>query len=153
MIFTRITKIFVSALLLCCLCALPARGWCTMPAEMSGYKVIPTAHWLTLTTELQTQQSELIQLQDLLQKLRRPSDQLQQELQKVKEQLAKSQQELQNARSSLTDASSALAESKTSLQMLRQSIDKERRVHRRQIWQNRFWFLISGLAAGFAVAK
>ena len=119
--------------------------------ELRG--AIPIAHWLTLTRELQTQKDELIQLQTLLQKLRRPSDQLQQELQRVKEQLAKSQQELQNARNSLTDASSALAGSKTSLQTLRQSIDKERRVHRRKIWQNRFWFLISGLAAGFAVAK
>ena len=153
MIFTGTTKLIVSASLLLCLCVLPVRGWCMTPAETSGYKVIPTAHWLTLTTELQTQQNELIRLQDLLQKLRRPSDQLQQELQKAKEQLAKSQQELQNARNSLTDASSALAESKTSLQTLRQSIDKERRVHRRQLWQNRLWFFLAGAAIGAAAAQ
>ena len=80
-------------------------------------------------------------------------DQLQQELKTAKEQLEKSQAELQNARISLTGASSALAESKTSLQTLKQGIEKERRVHRRQIWQNRFWFLVAGAAIGVAAAK
>ena len=35
----------------------------------------------------------------------------------------------------------------------RQSIEKERRVHRRQIWQNRFWFLLAGAAVGVAAGR
>lgn len=153
MISTGKIKIIVSLVLSLQLCALSASGWCMTTPETNGYKMIPIAHWLTLTRELQTQKDELIQLQTLLQKLRRPSDQLQQELKTAKEQLEKSQAELQNARISLTGASSALAESQTSLQTLKQGIEKERRVHRRQIWQNRFWFLVAGAAIGVAAAK
>ena len=150
---TRITKLIASALLSFCLCALPASGWCMTQEETNDYKMIPITHWLTLTRELQMQKDELTQLQNLLQKLRRPSDQLLQELQTAKEQLEKSQQELQNVRISLTDASSELEKSKTSLQTLKQGIEKERRVHRRQVWQNRFWFLVAGAAIGAAASK
>ena len=151
--FIRIIKRIAFSLLLLCCVVWSAPGWCMTPEETNGYKMVPTAYWSTLTRELQTQKNELTQLQDLLQKLKRPSDQLQQELQTAKKQLEISQQELQSARTSLTDASSALAESKTSLQMLRQSIDKERRVHRRQLWQNRFWFLLAGAAVGVAAGR
>lgn len=149
----RIIRIIASALLLFALCASPGSGWCMTPEETNSYKTIPITHWLTLTRELQTQKDELMLLQNRLQKLRQPSKQLLQELQTVKEQLERSQQELQNVKSSLTDASSALAESKISLQTLKQGIEKERRAHRRQIWQNRFWFFVAGAAIGVAAAK
>ena len=153
MIFTRKINCIALSLLLLCFCALPARGWCMTPEEMSTYKLIPITQWQTLTSEWTTQRKELDQLQLQLQKLRKPSEQLLQELQKAKEQLQISQAELNNARTSLTDASNELAASKTSLQTLRQAIDKERRAHRRQIWQNRLWFFLAGAAIGVAAGR
>jgi hypothetical protein len=44
-----------------------------------------------------------------------------------------------------------LDESKTELQTLKQNIAKERRIHKRQIWQNRVWCLLIGAGIGCAV--
>jgi len=33
---------------------------------------------------------------------------------------------------------------------LKEQINKERRIHRRQIWQNRFWCLLFGVGVGLA---
>ena len=153
MILSKKIKAIVLSLLLLCFCALPARGWCMTPEETSTYKLIPITQWQTLTNEWTTQRKELDQLQLQLQKLKKPSEQLLQELQKAKEQLQISQTELSNAKASLTDASKELAASKTSLQTLKQAIDKERRTHRRQIWQNRIWLFVAGVTIGVAAGK
>jgi hypothetical protein len=50
----------------------------------------------------------------------------------------------------LTQLSRQAAESKTELQTLKQNIDKERRIHRRQVWQNRIWCLLIGAGIGLA---
>ena len=151
--FTKTINNIAFVLLLLCCVAWSGRGWCMTRQETSAYKLIPIQQWQILTSELTTQETELNQLQQELQKLKKPSEQLRQELQKAKEQLQKSQTELINARLSLTDASKELAESKTLLQTLRQAIDKERRVQRRQIWQNRVWFFLAGVAVGVAAGK
>jgi hypothetical protein len=39
------------------------------------------------------------------------------------------------------------------LKKLKESIDRERRVHKRQIWQNRIWTFIVGTGIGFAIHK
>lgn len=150
MIIIRKICAIILSLQLFCWAALPASGWCMTQAETTEYKMIPIAQWQQLTEELTRQKNELNQLQDLCHKLSKPSMELQQELQKAKEQLQKSETELQNVKHSLIAASSALDESKTSLQTLRQAIEKERRVHRRQIWQNRLWLFVFGVAAGTA---
>ena len=148
----KIHAIVLSLLLLCCV-VWPRSGWCMTSGETTAYKQIPIGQWTQLTAEWAAQKSELMKLQDLYSKLRRPSEQLQQELQEAKRQLQTSQKELTAVNLSLTAASSELAASKTSLQTLRHTIDKERRVQRRQIWQNRFWFFIAGAAVGAAAAK
>ena len=151
--FTKTINNIAFALLLLCCVVWSGRGWCMTRQETSTYKLIPVTQWQILTSELTAQETELNQLQQEFQKLKKPSDQLQQELQKAKEQLQKSQTELNSARLSLTDASNELAASKTLLQTLKQSIDKERRTHRRQIWQNRLWFFLAGVAVGVAAGK
>ena len=149
----RITKYIVSAALLLCLCASPVSGWCMTTDTTNGFKTISIAQWELLTSELKAQQEDLIRLQAISQKLSRPSMELQEALKEAQLQLQKSQAELTNARQSLSAASNDLAESRTSLTILRQQIDKERRVHRRQIWQARFWFLLGGAAIGYTASR
>jgi FtsZ-binding cell division protein ZapB len=60
------------------------------------------------------------------------------------------QAELQKQNNDLTQLSRQAAESKTELQTLKQNIDKERRIHRRQVWQNRIWCLLVGAGIGLA---
>ena len=36
---------------------------------------------------------------------------------------------------------------------LKEQINKERKIHKRQIWQNRFWCILIGAGIGFAVSK
>lgn len=149
----RITKRIVLVVLLLCLFVSPASVWCSTTNQTNGSKTIPIAQWQLLIDELKAQQEDLNKLREVSQKLSRPSMELQEALKEAQLQLQKSQTELTNARKSLSDASSDLAESKILLATLRQQIDKERRIHRRQIWQNRFWCLLGGAAIGFAVTK
>lgn len=149
----RITKLIVSASLFFFLCAPSASGWCMTTDATNGFKTIPTSQWNLLISELKAQQEDLNRLQEISLKLSRPSTELQEALKEAQLQLQRSQTELMNARQSLSDASNDLAESRTSLTILRQQIDKERRVRRRQLWQNRFWFLLGGVAIGCTVKR
>ena len=58
--------------------------------------------------------------------------------------------ELAESKKDLTALSSEVAELRTLSQTLKQKIEKERSVHRRQLWQNRLWFLIIGAGVGYA---
>ena len=128
-------------------------GYAMTQGETMPYTVIPTSLWTELTNDLKTQESELMQLQDRLNKLKKPSQTLQAELTEAKNLLEKSKLELQNAKTDLTALRSDKAELEISLKKLKESIDRERRIHKRQIWQNRIWTFIVGTGIGFAIHK
>lgn len=128
-------------------------GYAMTQGETMPYTVIPTSLWTELTNDLKTQESELMQLQDRLNKLKKPSQTLQAELTEAKNLLEKSKLELQSAKTDLTALRSDKAELEISLKKLKESIDRERRVHKRQIWQNRIWTFIVGTGIGFAIHK
>lgn len=141
-------------LLLCLLLfALSQDGYTMTATNEPQYMKIPTSSWTELTSELRTQESELIALQNQLSKLKKPSQTLLDELSEAKNLLAKSQTELSNAKSELTALSKDRGELQISLQRLRESIDHERRVQNRRIWQNRIWFFVGGVAVGCAVRR
>jgi chromosome segregation ATPase len=117
------------------------------------YMKIPISSWTELTSELRTQESELIALQNRLATLKKPSQKLLDELSEAKNLLAKSQTELASAKDELTALFKDREELQTSLQRLRESINKERGIQNRRLWQNRIWCLIGGVAVGYAVHK
>jgi predicted nucleic acid-binding Zn-ribbon protein len=127
-----------------------APGYATTRAETTTYITIQKAQLQSLEAELTAQESELIALQKELQKLKKPSAQLQSELQQAKSLLQKSQTELQSAKDDLTALSNEMDALKTSLKKLNEQLNKERRVQRRQLWQNRFWALLVGVGIGIA---
>jgi hypothetical protein len=53
----------------------------------------------------------------------------------------------------LTLLSKEVDESKTLLTKLKEQINKERKVHRRQVWQNRIWCLLIGAGIGVAASR
>ena len=147
-------KAAITLLLSLSLSFLPSQGGYAMTqGETMPYTVIPTSLWTELTNDLKTQESELMQLQNRLNKLKKPSQTLQAELTEAKNLLEKSKLELQNAKTDLTALRSDKAELEISLKKLKESIDRERRVHKRQIWQNRIWTFIVGTGIGFAIHK
>jgi archaellum component FlaC len=97
------------------------------------------------------QESELNQFRQEFQKLKKPSAELQMQLEKAENLLKQSQTELQDVKQDLTALRKDRDELKTSLQILKEQINKERRIHRRQIWQNRFWCLLFGVGVGCAI--
>lgn len=133
--------------------ALSQDGYTMTATNEPQYMKIPTQCWTLLKSELTAQESELIVLQSQLATLKKPSQKLLDELSEAKNLLAKSQTELANAKSELTALSKDRGELQISLQKLRESIDKERRVQNRRLWQNRIWFFIGGVAVGYAASK
>lgn len=147
-------KAAITLLLSLSLSFLPSQGGYAMTqGETMPYTVIPTSLWTELTNDLKTQESELMQLQNQFNKLKKPSQTLQNELTEAKNLLEKSKLELQSAKTDLTALRSDKAELEISLTKLKESIDKERRVHKRQIWQNRIWTFVVGTGIGFAIHK
>lgn len=147
------TRVILSLLLLSWLCAWSASGWCATTTETSQYMTIPTAQWQTLKTECQVLNSELITCKTDLQRLKKPSAELLLQLEKAEKTLNELKLELEASKNDLTTLSNEVGESKTLLATLRTQIDKERRVHRRQLWQNRIWCIVGGVAIGYAVHK
>lgn len=133
--------------------ALSQDGYTMTATNEPQYMKIPISSWTELTSELRTQESELITLQNQLAKLKKPSQTLLDELSEAKNLLAKSQTELANAKGELTALSKDREELQISLQRLRESINKERSIQNRRLWQNRIWCLIGGVAVGYAVHK
>ena len=147
-------KLLRTLLLLCLLLfALSQDGYTMTATNEPQYMKIPTSSWTELTSELRTQESELIMLQNRLATLKKPSQKLLDELSEAKNLLAKSQTELANAKGELTALSKDRGELQISLQRLRESIDKERRVQNRRLWQNRVWCLLIGAGIGYAAHK
>lgn len=146
-------------LLLLLLFASPASGSCETPPETKSFMTVPIEQWNGLKQQISVSEMKLLVVQDQLQMLKRPSGELSTLLLQAQEQLRlaqseakKSQTELQDAKQHLQNASRALEESEILSKTLKMQIEKERRVHRRLLWQNRLWFLLGGVAIA-VVAK
>ena len=130
--------------------ALPP-GWCMTTDATGPYIKIRTDQWNDLKTNFQTLNQELTACKDQLQKIKKPSSELVTQLTQAEKMLRQLQEELQRQSADLTMLSRQAEESKTLLQTLKTQIDKERRVHRRQIWQNRIWVFIGGVVVGYLI--
>ena len=130
-----------------------ACGWCMTIQETTPSITIQMDQWSALKNEFLLLNQELIQCQNDLQKLKKPSTELVQELTIAQNLLAKLQEELDQQKQDLTLLSSEADGLRTSLATLKEQINKERKVHRRQIWQNRVWCLLIGAGIGFAASK
>ena len=114
---------------------------------------VPIAQWTELKQKLSQQEVLLMTLEEKLKTLNSPSEELRTQLNLAKEQLRKSQTELANAKTSLTKAESSIQILQASLETLRLQIEKERRIQKRVLWQNRVWSLIGGLGIGMVVGR
>ena len=128
-----------------------ACGWCMTTNETGPYIKIQTDQWNALKTEFNLLNQELIECQKDLQKLKKPSTELVQELNTAQNLLEKLQAELDQQKQDLTLLSSEADGLRTSLATLKEQINKERKTHRRQIWQNRFWCILIGAGIGMAI--
>lgn len=149
--FTKRTAVLLLVLLCLQLSVLQVCGWCMTMDGTNQSITIPVQQWQTLKTELTALNNELIQCQQELTMLKKPSEQLLTELTQAQNLQKKLQQELAECRADLTVLSNAVAEYKTLLQTLKEQIAKERKTHKRQVWQNRFWCLLIGAGIGFAI--
>lgn len=143
-------RVFALLLLLLLFCVSSAHGSSMTTQETPKIMTVRMELWNALNQELDLQASELTKASSELKALRKPSEKLQQELKQAQELLKKSQEDLKLAKDDLTIASKELDELKISCKTLKQNIDKERRVHRRQVWQNRLWFFVGGVAVALA---
>ena len=128
-------------------------GWCMTTQETTPYIKIQTDQWNELKTEFNLLNQELIECQKDLQKLKKPSTELVQELNTAQNLLEKLQTELDQQKQDLTMLSSEADGLRTSLATLREQVNKERKTHRRQIWQNRFWCLLIGAGIGYVASR
>lgn len=140
-------KVLLLAFLLCLYCC---AGFAMTQTETQTHITIPMTQWNALKNELTMQESELNQFRQEFQKLKKPSAELRTQLEKAENLLKQSQTELQDVKQDLTALRKDRDELKTSLQTLKEQINKERRIHHRQIWQNRFWCLLFGVGVGLA---
>ena len=138
----------VLSLLLVYACCYSSVGYTMTPAETSQSITIPINQWNELKSECQLLNQELIQCQTDLRKLKKPSSELVSELAEAQAMLLKLTKELEEQKADLTMLSNEVKESKALLRTLKEQIDKERRVHKRQIWQNRIWCLVIGVGFG-----
>ena len=149
--FIKRTGYILFVLLFLLLFAAPGRGWCMTMNETTPYIKIQTDQWNDLKTNFQTLNQELTACKDQLQKIKKPSSELVTQLTQAEKMLKQLQEELQRQNDDLTMLSRQAEESKTLLQTLKTQIDKERRTHRRQIWQNRIWVFIGGVVVGYLI--
>jgi hypothetical protein len=75
------------------------------------------------------------------------------QLEKAEKTLLQLQTELAEQKADLMMLSKEAAESKTLLATLKQQITKERKIHKRQIWQNRLWCILIGTGIGIAASR
>ena len=137
--------------LLAFFCLFSSVGYTMTTTETTEYIKIPTAQWQTLKSEFNLLNNELNQCKEELNRIKKPSNQLREELAQAQDLLLKLKKELDEQKTDLTVLSQELKESRESLQTLKKQIDKERRVHKRQVWQNRIWCLLIGVGIGCAV--
>ena len=86
-------------------------------------------------------------------KIKKPSSELLSQLNEAERTLLQLQTELEKQNADLIMLSRQAEEFKTELQTLKANIDKERRVHRRQIWQNRIWCFVGGVAVALVARR
>ena len=151
--FIKRTVCILSVLLSLQLSVLLGCGWCMTTNETGQYMKIPIAQWQTLTNDCRTLNSELIEYKKEIQLLKKPSAELLSQLEIAEKMLLQLQTELAEQKKDLTLLSNEAEESKTSLATLKEQINKERKTHRRQIWQNRFWCILIGVGIGFAASR
>ena len=125
-------------------------GWCMTTKETNQYIKIQITQWNDLKANFQTLNNELTACKKELQRIKKPSSELVTQLNEAERMLKLLQEELAKQNDDLTTLSMQVDESKTLLTTLKKQIDKERRVHRRQIWQNRLWCLLIGAGIGLA---
>ena len=149
-IIRKTKPLFCGVLLFLVLCV-ASHGSAMTLDETNQYMKVPIAQWQTLKSELIALNNELILYQQDLTKLKRPTQNLVDELNQAQQLQKKLQQELTDCKTDLTMLSKEVEELRTLSQTLKQKIDKERRVHKRQVWQNRVWCLLIGFGIGCAV--
>ena len=128
-------------------------GWCMTTDGTGPYIKIQTDQWNALKTNFQTLNQELTACKDQLQKIKKPSSELVTQLTQAEKMLKQLQEELAKQNDDLTTLSRQAEELRTLSQTLKEQINKERRIHRRQVWQNRFWFLLIGAGIGYAASR
>ena len=144
------TIVFLSLLLL--LFAFPACGIALANSETNQSISVPINQWNTLKLELTALQNELIQCKTELQKSKRPQELLSEQLTEAERQLMKLKELSAAQKNELTQLSKDAEELKISLRTLKQQIENERRVHRRQVWQSRLWCFLIGAGIGVAAS-
>ena len=149
----NLLPIIVSLCLLAFCCLYSSAGYTQTVTETTQSITIPMQQWNGLKKELMLLNQDLTACKSDMMRLKKPSSQLVEELQQAQDSLLKLTKTLDEQKSDLIQLSKEASELKSSLAILRSQIEKERRVHRRQVWQNRIWCIILGAAAGFAAAK
>ena len=139
--------------LLVCACCYSSVGYTMTQTATSQSITIPINQWNELKNECQLLNQELIQCQTDLRKLKKPSSELVSELAEAQAMLLKLTKELEEQKADLTMLSNEVKESKALLATLKEQINKERRVHKRQVWQNRFWCILIGAGIGFVAGR
>ena len=109
--------------------------------------------WQNLKTELTALNQELQACQTELITLKRPSQELVTELTQAKNMLGKLQQELTACKEDLTALHKEAEESKILLKKLREQIDREKRIHKRQVIQSRIWGFVAGVCVGVIASR
>ena len=147
------TRVLLLPLLLLLLFACPVHGYTQTATATTESIVIPITQWQNLKDEFQALNSELLQCKSDLTTLKKPSAELLSELQEAQAMLLKLQKELEEQKNDLNLLSNEVSESKALLQKLKEQIQKERKIHKRQIWQNRIWCILIGAGIGVAASR
>ena len=151
--FLKKIRAFVFPLLLLLLCVYSGHGFAMTSQETNQSITIPIQTWTEWKNDWMILDSELTACKSELQKIKKPSSELLLQLQQAEKMLQQLQEELQKQSGDLITLSRQVDESKTELQTLRGNINNERKIHKRQIWQNRLWFLLAGAVIGVAAGK
>lgn len=136
--------------LLFCLFVLPQAGYTQTTTETAESITIPIATWNDLKKDWTILDSELMAYKSEMQKIKKPSNELLLQLSEAEKTLKLLKEELQKQNNDLILLSKQAEESKTELQILKQRIEKERKIHKRQVWQNRIWSILIGAGIGYA---
>ena len=150
---SRILADIIFLVLLSLLCLSCSVGYTMTPTETDQYMKVPIAQWQTLTSDCRALNSELIEYRKEIQLLKKPSAELLSQLEIAEKTLLQLQTELAEQTKDLTALSNEAEESRTSLRILKTQIDKERKIHKRQVWQNRFWCILIGAGIGYAASR
>lgn len=143
----------VLSLLLVYACCYSSVGYTMTQTETSQSITIPIQTWQTLKSELNLLNKDLTECQSELKLLKKPSNQLVEELAQAQDLLIKLSKELDEQKKDLNLLSKEAKESKALLATLKSQIEKERKIHKRQVWQNRFWCILIGAGIGFVAGR